>query len=327
LKKAKAVNVAVPHMKIKTGGAGKAAPHAEYIAREGEYSKRLEKGEKLEYTEYGNMPKWAEHNPSEFWKAADLYERKNGSTYREFEIALPRELSEKQRIELVQEWVKQEIGDQHPYQLAIHNPKAMDGGEQPHAHIMFNERKLDGIDRDPDQYFKRFNSKNPERGGCQKLNTGKDYAVRKQEIKEVRERWETMCNRSLERAGLNTRVNMKSLKDQGIDQAPERKYMPSEARDPEKRAELMAFRESRKTAQIRHIAPQEVKQGLDSTMKRFEAYKLKQQQLEQQKKAAEMEKSRLAAEAKKAIEIERQRQAQAQRQKTRSSKSKGMERD
>ena len=92
--------MAVPHMKVKTGGAGKAAPHAEYIAREGEYSKRLEKGEKLEHTEYGNMPKWAEHNPSEFWKAADLYERKNGSTYREFEIGLPRELGEKQRIEL-----------------------------------------------------------------------------------------------------------------------------------------------------------------------------------------------------------------------------------
>ena len=96
-------------MKVKTGGAGKAAPHAEYIAREGEYSKRLEKGEKLEHTEYGNMPKWAEHNASEFWKAADLYERKNGSTYREFEIGLPRELSEKQRIELVQEWVNRKL--------------------------------------------------------------------------------------------------------------------------------------------------------------------------------------------------------------------------
>ena len=42
-----------------------------------------------------------------------------------------------------------------------------------------------------------------------------------------------MCNRSLERAGLSIRVNLKSLKEQGIDQAPERKYMPSEARDPE----------------------------------------------------------------------------------------------
>ena len=202
----------------------------------------------------------------------------------------------------------------------------MDGGEQPHAHIMFNERKLDGIDRDPDQYFKRFNSKNPERGGCQKLNTGKDYAVRKQEIKEVRERWETMCNRSLERAGLSIRVNLKSLKEQGIDQAPERKYMPSEARDPEKRAELMAFRQARKETESRQVAPQEVKQGVESTMQRFEAYKLRQE-LEQQQKIAEMEKSRLATEAKRAIEVERERQAKAELQKAvNPSQSKGMER-
>jgi hypothetical protein len=118
-------------MKVKTGGAGKAAPHAEYIAREGEYSKRLEKGEKLEHTEYGNMPKWAEHNPSEFWKAADLYERKNGSTYREFEIGLPRELSEKQRIELVQEWVKQEIGDKHHINLRSITQRLWTEGNNP----------------------------------------------------------------------------------------------------------------------------------------------------------------------------------------------------
>ena len=52
--------------------------------------------------------------------------------------------------------------------------------------------------------------------------------------------------------------------------------MPSEARDPEKRAELMAFRQSRKDTQSRQVAPQDVKQGIDSTMQRFEAYKLKQ---------------------------------------------------
>ena len=46
-------------------------------------------------------------------------------------------------------------------------------------------------------------------------------------------------------------------------------------------------------------------------MQRFEAYKLKQE-LEQQQKIAEMEKARLATEAKKAIEIERQRQAKAE---------------
>jgi len=68
LEKAKAINVAVPHMKIKTGGAGKAAPHAEYIAREGEYSKRLEKGERLESPGNGKWPKWEENNPLNFGK-------------------------------------------------------------------------------------------------------------------------------------------------------------------------------------------------------------------------------------------------------------------
>ena len=33
---------------------------------------------------------------------------------------------------------------------------------------MFNERLQDGIERDPEQYFKRYNSKNPERGGAKK---------------------------------------------------------------------------------------------------------------------------------------------------------------
>ena len=88
---------------------------------------------------------------------------------------------------------------------------------------MFNERKLDGIERDPDQYFKRFNSKNPERGGCQKLNTGK--RITQLESRKLKRfgKGETMCNRSLERAGLSIRVNLKSLKEQGIDQAPEKK--------------------------------------------------------------------------------------------------------
>ena len=114
------------------------------------------------------MPKWAEHNPNYFWQTADEHERKNGSTYREHVIALPRELDVNERHELIKDWIAQEIGDKHAYQYAIHNPPAMDGKEQPHAHIMFSERTIDGIERDPDQYFKRYNSKNPEKGGAKK---------------------------------------------------------------------------------------------------------------------------------------------------------------
>ena len=98
---------------------------------------------------------------------------KNGSTYREHIIGLPRELNQAQRMKLVKEWVVNEMGTNKPYSLAIHNTIASDGQEQPHLHLMFCERLQDGIERTPQQFFKRYNSKDPSKGGCQKDNTGK----------------------------------------------------------------------------------------------------------------------------------------------------------
>ena len=239
--------MAIARLSVKVGKVGKALAHAEYIEREEKYA--LKKNQDLEYSEAGNMPRWAEENPKLFWQAADLYERKNGSTYREFEIALPRELSPEQRIELIQDFIDQEIGTKYPYQLAIHNPKAMDGLEQPHAHVMFNERLQDGIERDPEQYFKRYNSKVPEKGGAKKDNTGKDYKTRKDEIKELRQRWGDLSNQHLERAGLDTRIDMRSYKDQGIEKEPEKKLLPSQAKDPTIREALMQSRQENQLVQ------------------------------------------------------------------------------
>lgn len=239
--------MAIARLSVKTGGVGKAAVHAEYIERDEKYAKQ--KQADLEYSESGNMPSWAEENPKLFWQAADLYERKNGSTYREFEIALPRELNAEQRLELIQDFIAQEIGTKYPYQLAIHNPKAMDGLEQPHAHLMFNERLQDGIERDPQQYFKRYNSKAPEKGGAKKDNTGKDYQTRKDEIRDLRQRWEVISNQHLERAGLDTRIDMRSYKDQGIEKDPEKKLLPSQAKDPIIREALRQSRQADRLVQ------------------------------------------------------------------------------
>lgn len=237
--------MAIGRLSVKVGKAGKASPHAAYIARLGQYEKRLEQGEKLEASEFGNMPKWAASNPLHLWEAADAYERKNGTTYREFEIALPREMSPAQRLELVRDFVGQEIGDRHPYQFAIHTPTAADGGEQPHAHVMFCEREHDGIERDPEQFFKRYNSKNPERGGAKKVNTGKDPATRCAELKELRCRWETMCNEYLVRGGIDARIDMRSHAERGTGLVPEVKQLPSQWRDEQQRAEVIEFRTAR----------------------------------------------------------------------------------
>jgi hypothetical protein len=210
------------HLTAKIGKKGKAAAHAAYIAREGKYSGR-DRYEDLEATASGNMPEWAAHNAAYFWQAADEHERVNGSVYREIEVALPRELTPAQRLELVQAFIAQELGDQHAYQFAIHTPKAaLEANDQPHAHLMYSERIRDGIERDPKHYFKRYNAKRPEQGGAKKFSGGKSSKELKAELLGWRERWATLQNAHLEKHGHETRVDHRSLKDQGINRDPEK---------------------------------------------------------------------------------------------------------
>lgn len=212
--------MALARLSVGVGKKGKAAPHALYIAREENYMKDNDDLEKMEAKAHGNMPRWAQKEPNYFWKMSDEHERKNGTSYREHVIALPRELTPNQRHDLVKDWIEQEIGDKHAYQYAIHNPPALDGKDQPHVHLMFSERLRDGIERDPKQYFMRYNSKNPDKGGAKKANIPKFSADRKEELKAMRERWEQMCNQHLEQANSAARINMKSYKDQNISYKP-----------------------------------------------------------------------------------------------------------
>ncbi|MDE9545190.1 MobA/MobL family protein [Xenorhabdus bovienii] len=237
--------MAIARLSVKVGRKGKGAQHAAYISREGKYKNRLERGERLEATDSGNMPAWARAEPPQFWRAADAFERQNGTAYREMEIALPRELMPEQREALIRDWVKQELGERHAYQWAIHVPIAADGGEQPHCHLMFSERLNDGIARDPEQYFKRFNRKTPERGGSQKANTGLDPATRKAQLVALRERWEVTCNQHLERAQLSERIDMRSYAKQGVSLVPEKKMLPSEWRQPQQRSVITEYRHIR----------------------------------------------------------------------------------
>lgn len=241
--------MALSRLSMKIGHAGKAAPHAAYIARLGPYANRLRRGEPLEALEWGNLPAWAQHEPLRFWEAADAYERKGGTTYREMELALPRELTPAQRLELVREFVRQELGERHAYLFAVHTPKASDGGEQPHCHLMFSERQRDGIERDPEQYFKRYNAKHPERGGCRKgygPHAGQTLskAERIAELKALRHRWETLCNAHLERAGRQERIDLRSHAERGTGLDPEPKQLPSQWRGAGRRA-ILDYRRAR----------------------------------------------------------------------------------
>ena len=253
--------MATYHCSVKVGGKGKASGHAAYIAREGHYAARYGY-EDLEATGYGNMPSWAEHEPALFWTAADRHERANGATYREIEIALPRELNPAQRQALVLDFIRQEIGDQHAHQWAIHNPgAALAGGEQPHAHLMYSERTADGIERDPEQYFKRYNGKHPELGGCRK-----DSAGTEERLLETRQRWAEIQNAHLQQHGHAARVDHRSLADQGIERAPEQHLGGQRVRQlaPEQREALLERREAEDELRQsqRELAPLDLSQHL-----------------------------------------------------------------
>ncbi|MHB8747098.1 MAG: MobA/MobL family protein [Gammaproteobacteria bacterium] len=206
-------------MQINTGGKGTALEHAQYINRDGRFTE--ERYGEVAARGHANMPAWAREDTTEFWRASDSFERANGNTYREYELALPRELSRGAQVALVQRFAEQELGTTRPYQWAIHVCTASDGKEQPHVHLMFSDRQHDGIERGPEQFFKRYNAKNPERGGARKLSYGVDKEEAARTYEGIRERWAKVQNLALEHAGVEARVDHRSLAAQGIHREPE----------------------------------------------------------------------------------------------------------
>lgn len=222
--------MAIGMLKLRNGSKGKGVAHFNYIMREDKYKPHADKLEKFEDYGHGNMPSWAEDNPKMFWQEADKHERENGRVYKEHIIALPRELNEAQRLELVNDWIKSEIGDKHPYSFAIHTPQGMDGKEQPHVHFMFSQRTHDNIERSPDQFFKRYNPKYPERGGAEKANKAMTKTQSKEKTKEQRMRLGDHINKHLERAGSRNRVDMRNYKERGVEKPQYITY--KEMKDP-----------------------------------------------------------------------------------------------
>ena len=155
------------------------------------------------------MPEWAEDDPQKYWEAADAGERANGRLYREVEFALPRELNERERVEVASSFAKNLTGEERlPYTLAVHRG-GQDGGN-PHAHLMFSERTNDGIERSAEQWFKRYNAQEPEKGGARKSTSTKP----REWLENTREQWADHANEALERAGSRERINEASFETQ-----------------------------------------------------------------------------------------------------------------
>jgi MobA/MobL family len=138
------------YMRTTTGlsasGAGK--NQVAYISGLDRYSNKMEVVSIVDK----NIPKSVAKDGKEFFEKADVLERANGRSYRSLIIAIPREATDK--LAWTQTFVDAVLKDKHAYRLAIH----IDGGGNPHAHLMFCERGLkEG--QTPKDFFSRKNGK------------------------------------------------------------------------------------------------------------------------------------------------------------------------
>jgi hypothetical protein len=215
------------HHHLRSGKKGTGADHAAYITRRGRYSHRGD----LIQSGYGNMPAFTADNPFLFWRAGDRYERSNGAVYREHEIALPAELTRAQQLELAGELVRELVGIK-PYQYAIHTPaSSLEGKDNTHLHLMFSDRLPDGIERSPEQIFRRYNPKQPELGGAKKASGGRNRMEVRDEMLAMRRTSAELQNAALEKHGHTARVDHRTLKAQGVEKEPERHLGPARIRN------------------------------------------------------------------------------------------------
>ena len=204
------------HLSFRSGSraTGACAARAfDYIVREGQFQDA--ELDRAVHVESGNMPAWAESDPREYWDAADLYERANGRLFVAADFALPRGLDVAGQVEHARTFVKDLTDHERlPYTFAIHAGEDREGHEHnPHVHVMISERGNDGMDRSPEQWFRRANCEHPERGGAAKTRAfhGRDW------VEHARERLADAINDRLRDRGRDDLVDHRSYERQGLD--------------------------------------------------------------------------------------------------------------
>lgn len=184
-----------------------------YITRTAHYAHHKDdQHETIEFVESGNLPEFAQNRPDQFWEAAQLHERSNARTATSLVIALPKELSPSQRIELSRAFIHAFTEEfNFPYTCAIHNHKgAIAELDQPHLHLMYSERSDDQIPRTAEQFFKRYNEKKPEQGGAKKI-TADERGLGKKIIPQMRLDTENILNSYLEKYAPTKQITINEL--------------------------------------------------------------------------------------------------------------------
>lgn len=177
------------------------------------------------------LPPWLFQRQTLYNQIEAAEKRKDAQLMREVEITLPRELSLQQNIALVRSFVREHFVSQGMLaDIAIHCPRAADGLDQPHAHILLALRRIDAesptgfaakkerewnerdaIARALVEARKRFNDERSE-----EAKAALDAVEAQRNVQVWRKAWQDHANAALAGAGSSARIDHRTLLAQGI---------------------------------------------------------------------------------------------------------------
>lgn len=170
-----------------------------------------------------NAPKWA-NDRQKLWNEVEKKDRKANSRYaKEFNVALPVELTNEEQKALITKFVQETFVDKGMVaDVAIHR----DHEENPHAHVMLTNRPFN-----PDGSW-GLKSKTQyvlDKNGKQLLTKNGNPKQRKiwlvdwdkpRKVEEWRHAWAEEVNSLFQAKGMPERISEKSYEEQGIEKTP-----------------------------------------------------------------------------------------------------------
>lgn len=228
--------MAIYHCSIKIGSRSKGQSAVAAAAyRAGEKLTDKQTGIVSDYTRKGGIVHseiaLCENAPAEYadretlWNAVHEIEKaKNSQLWREFEVALPKELNRSEQIDTVREFAKSLATQGMCVDWALHDK----GDGNPHAHIMATVRsikengewapkskKVYDLDDDGNKIYQGKD----KTGRRQYKNHKEDYNNwnDKERVEEWREQWAKCCNRRLSE---RDHIDHRSYERQGVEQIP-----------------------------------------------------------------------------------------------------------
>jgi MobA/MobL family len=166
-----------------THKAGTASAHAHYITRPEAATEVI--GARMP-TETSELAAWLD--------GQEQGDRKNARVIDKVMVALPLELDHDQRVQLVEDFAERLTEGRASWVAGIHDGPG--DADNPHAHIIFRDRDIDT--------------------GARVIMLSEQGSTER-----LRVAWENEVNRTLERDGIDARVDRRSLDEQGIEREPQ----------------------------------------------------------------------------------------------------------